>query len=31
MARSLILTINSALVDHRIDSQRDRMGRDLPT
>jgi len=27
----LILTINSALVDHRIDSQRDRMGRDLPT
>lgn len=25
------LTINSALVDHRIDSQRDRMGRDLPS
>lgn len=26
----LILTINSVLVDHRIDSQRDRMGKDLP-
>lgn len=27
----LILTINSVIVDHRIDSQRDRMGRDLPS
>lgn len=26
----LIILINSALVDHRIDSQRDRMGKDLP-
>lgn len=27
----LILTINALVVDHRLDSQRDRMGKDLPT